>query len=207
MTAAKEFSRDAVPTADVLATAAGLYVYAEDGTKVTFGSLVEDGKTIVIFIRHFFCGVCKDFVTQLGTVRKEALSAAGAKLVVIGCGEYHMIPAYRADAAYPYEVYADPKKELYITLGMTKRTLAATPKGEEKKNYVKDSYLTYAVRGAISGPLSHPTQIFAAGDIAQLGGEFIFEPGLDVTFVSRMQHTADHLDVIDIMSKASVEYP
>ncbi|KZO91236.1 hypothetical protein CALVIDRAFT_521841 [Calocera viscosa TUFC12733] len=201
------FSPDALPTAEELSRAAGIEVDAEDGSRVTFGSLVEGQKTIVVFIRHFHCCVCQDFITQLGGVREEALHAAGISLLVIGCGERSVIPEYRETTGYKYPIYADPTKQLYVTLGMTKRTLAATPKGEERKGYVRTGYLQYAIRGALQGPLSHPLSYIKAGDIQQLGGEFVFEPGMNCTFVSRMKHTADHMDVKDLMAKAGVEYP
>ncbi|OJT02521.1 Thioredoxin-like protein AAED1 [Trametes pubescens] len=43
----------AIPASDVLEKAAALNVFDQSGTEVTFGSLIEEQKTIVVFIRLF----------------------------------------------------------------------------------------------------------------------------------------------------------
>jgi len=37
----------------------------------------------------------KNYVSELSRVRQEALDAAGTKIVVIGCGQWNMIPTYQ----------------------------------------------------------------------------------------------------------------
>ncbi|KZT62726.1 hypothetical protein CALCODRAFT_425929 [Calocera cornea HHB12733] len=205
---ANAFSPRALPTPADLAAAAALPVFTSSGSQLPFSALLSStGKTLVIFIRHFHCCVCQDYITLLAGVREEALTAAGLELVVIGCGDHTVIQEYRETTGYKGPVYADPSKSLYLCLGMTKRTLAATPKGEERKDYVRAGYLQYAIRGALVRPLSHPLSFIKAGDIQQLGGEFLFQPGGECTWVSRMTHTADHTDVKDLMALAGVEYP
>jgi hypothetical protein len=57
-TATTEFNSKTLPTATQLADALKLDVIDETGAKVSFGSLiVGPGKVVVVFIRHFFCGV------------------------------------------------------------------------------------------------------------------------------------------------------
>ena len=58
MSTAPTFEPKALPTESQLAEALKLEVIDEDGAKVSFGSLiVGPGKVVVVFIRHFFCGV------------------------------------------------------------------------------------------------------------------------------------------------------
>jgi hypothetical protein len=47
----------AIPDDATIAKVAELKVFTEKGDQVRFGDLFEGQKTIVIFIRHFFCGV------------------------------------------------------------------------------------------------------------------------------------------------------
>ncbi|KAF4612413.1 hypothetical protein D9613_004593 [Agrocybe pediades] len=47
----------AVPDVQSIANAQELEIFDVNGSKVKFGSLFHDKKTIVVFIRHFFCGV------------------------------------------------------------------------------------------------------------------------------------------------------
>ncbi|EJU02529.1 hypothetical protein DACRYDRAFT_106600 [Dacryopinax primogenitus] len=202
------FSPDAPPTADELVKASAIDLDVEDGSTVPFGSLISDsGKTVVVFVRHFHCSMCQDYVTQLGSIREEALDAANVSLIVIGCGDRSVIPEYRERTEYRYPIYANPRKELYVALGMTRRTFHAAPPGEAPKSYIRAGKWAYAIRGIMKGPLSHPVSYIKAGDNQQLGGEIIFEPGPQCTFVARMKHTADHTEVKDLMEKAGVEYP
>lgn len=79
---------------------------------------------MVLFIRHFFCGLCQDFLSFLSSkVKPSDLQAKGAKLIVVGCGDWKLIPEYRGMLGLPFPVYADYSKESYIALGMTRRTL------------------------------------------------------------------------------------
>ena len=47
-----------------------------------------------------------------------------------------MIYTFIENTGFFGEIYADPTRALYHTLGMTIESLALTPKGEEKKSYV-----------------------------------------------------------------------
>lgn len=49
----------AIPTAEDLTAIGQLLVVDEDGKKLPFGSLFEHQRTLVVFIRHFHCGLCK----------------------------------------------------------------------------------------------------------------------------------------------------
>jgi hypothetical protein len=42
----------------------------------------------------------QDYVSQLTTVRSEALEQAGTKIVIIGCGDWLLIDNYRG--VYPF---------------------------------------------------------------------------------------------------------
>jgi len=79
--------------------------------------------------------MCKAYVEQLGQIPKSALDAAGTRIVVIGCGDWSVINMYKGELYrpsvstaltllietsnnYPYEVYAEPTRELHRTLGL-----------------------------------------------------------------------------------------
>ncbi|KAI0277970.1 hypothetical protein BC826DRAFT_1086035, partial [Russula brevipes] len=44
----------------------------------------------------------------------------------------------------------------------------------------------------------------AGGDASQLGGEFVLGPGLSCTYVHRMQTTAGHAPIVDVLAAAGV---
>ncbi|KAF8228360.1 hypothetical protein L208DRAFT_1291813 [Tricholoma matsutake] len=193
----------ALPDADTIAKASALNVLDPSGNMLSFGSIFEEQRTIVVFIRHFFCGAYVEGLANM--VPQDALSKSNTKIVIIGCGGWEPLQSYAESTGFPGPLYADPTRELYHALGMTLETLARTPKGEERKSYLVLGPLQSTVKSIWSGPLTHPTQIGKHGNISQLGGEFIFGPGKQCSFASRMQHTEDHLEIPDLMKVANIE--
>lgn len=195
------------PTPEALADAAKLEVLDLDGKKVRFGTLFEERKAVFVFIRHFFCGSCHQYVTTLSSISQDALTQAGTEVIVIGCGEWEPIRNVLETTTFHGPIYADPSRKLYRALGMTTESLAPAPPGTERKSYLRLSKVANALKSIWSGPLQHPTLIGKQGNISQLGGEFIFGPGNQCTFSYRMQHTEDHTEVADLMQAAGVVYP
>ncbi|EMD31125.1 hypothetical protein CERSUDRAFT_69555 [Gelatoporia subvermispora B] len=189
--------------AETLAEASKLTVYDGFGNQVEFGSLFRDKKTVVVFIRHFFCG---QYVMQLASVPKESLEQAGVKVVIVGCGEWSLIKNYCETTGYAGELYADPSRALYRTLGLIEN-LNITPAGEEKRSYLTRSLLGNVMKSIWNGPLKSPQHIGKQGNISQLGADYILGPGQECTFASRMQHTEDHVEVAELMKHAGVTYP
>ena len=50
---------EAIPSEEDLIAVGQLPLLDETGRKVAFGSLYEHQRTIVVFIRHFHCGLCQ----------------------------------------------------------------------------------------------------------------------------------------------------
>jgi len=123
----------ALPTQSQITQAASLQVIKENGKRVTFGSLFSNTRTIVVFIRHFWCPLCQDYMSSLKSIVKpEMLSAwpSGSdgnsedlkkrlvSFVVIGNGAFGMIHKYKQMFGLPFEVYTDPAMAIYKMLGM-----------------------------------------------------------------------------------------
>ncbi|KAH7886410.1 AhpC/TSA antioxidant enzyme-domain-containing protein [Phlebopus sp. FC_14] len=193
-----------LPDETSLAQAAQTTVFNSNGERVEFGSIISAKPTIVVFIRHFFCG---DYVAQLSAVRPEALANVDRQLVIIGCGSHQPIAHYQETTSCPFPIYADPDRTLYHALGMTIESLARTPVNEERPSYLRKSDFSNALSSIWRGPLKNPSLIGKQGNISQLGGEFVFGLGPTCTYASRMQHTQDHVEVADLMRAAGVEYP
>jgi len=168
----------ALPDANTIAKASALNVLDALGKKISFGSIFEEHQTVVVFIRHFFCGACKAYIETLANVvSQEVLAKSNTKIVVIGCGGWEAIQSYAVSTGFPGTFYADPTRELHRALGMTLETLARTPKGEQPKSYLSVSFVKQTLASICSGPLSHPALIGKQGNMSQVGGEFIFGPG------------------------------
>ncbi|TRM64526.1 AhpC/TSA antioxidant enzyme-domain-containing protein, partial [Schizophyllum amplum] len=191
-----------------LAEAADLEIFDAQGQPVKFGSLFADDKTVVVFIRHFLCGICQAYVTALAkAVTPEALKAANVRLAVVGCGDPRFIQAYAGTATSDPNrrvMYADPDRKVFHALGMDIETLQKTPAGQDKRSYLPASgAVAGAVNGIVQG-LKQPALLGRQGNISQLGGEFVLGPGNVCTFASRMQHTEDHVEVAELLKQAGI---
>jgi hypothetical protein len=177
------------------------------GNRIKFGKVFEFEKTVAVFIRHFFCGLCQAYVEDIAKVRDDAIEHAGTKIIVIGCGDPSLIPHYREVTKFRGLMYADPTRQLYNVLGMTLKTMDGTPKHEQKKSYVPS--VTAATVGGIVDALKQPISAITGrnGSISQLGGEFIFGPGNTCHFANRMKHTQDHMEVADLMKVCKIKFP
>ncbi|KZT43702.1 hypothetical protein SISSUDRAFT_1039573 [Sistotremastrum suecicum HHB10207 ss-3] len=206
MTTDKETISQTVPDAEALGRASQLKIWDETGKQVEFGSVFADKRTIVVFIRHFFCGICQGYVKALGQVSEDDLRSANLKIVVIGCGEWHLIENYKKTTSCGHSIYADDSRTLYRALGMTVETLKGTPADEKPKSYVPANMLGNALR-SIWGGLQHPSHIGKQGNFSQLGGDFVLGPGLTCSFAHRMVHTQDHVEVEDLLKAAGMHTP
>ncbi|KAJ7591520.1 hypothetical protein C8J56DRAFT_565890 [Mycena floridula] len=192
---------DAPPAAEALKNASDIDVLDANGSKVKFGSLFADQKTVVVFIRHFFCGSCQMYVEDLAEAQNSTPENLAIPIVVIGCGEPDLINFYAEKTGFKGPIYAEPTTKLLKSLGMEVSTVKGTPAGEKRSSYLK--------KGPLANALSSTWTIFMnirllgkQGSFSQLGGEFVLGPGAQCTMAHRMQHTEDHIDVADLMKAA-----
>ncbi|KIM40577.1 hypothetical protein M413DRAFT_446012 [Hebeloma cylindrosporum] len=234
-----------LPTTAQVIQAASLPLTCEDGSKITFGSLFTAHRTIVVFLRHFLCPYCQDYMSSLqALVKPETLSRWSddgseqrrlVNLVVISNGAHALIRKYRKIFGLPFLVYTDPDLGVYKALGMGKTSFRAgghghnpTPPSPEKTlgdhhraqpgrvvevpgkgtarrgSYVKHSVLSGIAMVIVRGIKVGMPPWEDGGDIAQLGGEFVFGPGLTCSFAHRMQTPKDHMAVEDVLTAAGV---
>ncbi|KAL8286206.1 hypothetical protein RQP46_004694 [Phenoliferia psychrophenolica] len=206
VTKSPAFDSKTPPTPQELEAAAGLTVTNEDGQEVLLSSLYAEQKTVCIWIRHFYCGLCQDYISYLGTkITPAMLDEAGVKLIIIGCGDSAMIKPYRALLETPFPIYADMSKKTYVALGMTLRTLDQGGPGNVPE---------YLKRGALGNVLVSIVNAFKlgklsskSGDIKQLGGEFVLGPGNVCRYTHRMENTKGHAPLAELLAEVGVTVP
>jgi len=181
-----------LPSTENIRLASPLKVFDSKGSEVTFGSLFADTRTVIVFIRHFLCGMCHNYVMQLGEIPREVLQEANTSLVIIGCGDWQMLETYKKNTGFEGRIYADPTRTLYHHFGMIEN-IAAGGKDEPKASYIGGSFSTIAT--SIMRALRDPIHWGKQGNISQNGGEFIFGPGDTCSLAHRMRNSTDHLDV------------
>ena len=90
---------------------------AEKGQSASIASR-RSPKTVVFFIRHFWCGQCQDYMfASLGLLDPEAIAAAGIRVVIISNGSWKIIKSYRKLFNCPFPIYVDGPRRLYQLLG------------------------------------------------------------------------------------------
>ncbi|KAH9814894.1 hypothetical protein DFH28DRAFT_969733 [Melampsora americana] len=152
----------------------------EAGGSIRFKDLLwKSHRTIVIFIRFFWCALCQTYVHQLsqtffhGSEAAEKLELSLTRIVLIGTGDWRMIKAYREMLKCPFEIYVDSssKKSLFKQVGL-QRTFKSG-KSEEKGEYLRDVNLSKIITQSILNIKKMPFR--NPGLFTQLGGEFCFE--------------------------------
>ncbi|KIK55437.1 hypothetical protein GYMLUDRAFT_105906, partial [Collybiopsis luxurians FD-317 M1] len=218
------FSVNGLPSPAATTQASYLPVLTEDGSSIPFGMILsnlgadeggkETVKTIVCFIRHFFCPLCQDYMYSIGdNVNPETLERAGIRLIIVGNGGWQMIKSYQRIFKLSYAVYTDPTAALYSALGMTLRTVEAGPKrpssssGFGSGSYIRHDKLLSGISLVLRNAVKARMPLWRyMGDKGLLGGEFVFvkPPGKDLECVwaHRMRFTTAHEDIVNVVSHA-----
>ncbi|KAL0956372.1 hypothetical protein HGRIS_002519 [Hohenbuehelia grisea] len=193
---------ETLPNQLQIESAALVPVIDENGQRIPFGDLWKRQKTIAIFIRHFWCPLCQDYMYSITrSVSPDVLKRAGIKLVIISNGSHKMIKSYRKIFHTPFSVYTDPSHRLYDAFGM---------KFEHADEGVPGSYVRHGLMGGIAMVVGNALRVGMpiwenGGDIKRLGGEFILGPGLTCSFAHRMKTTRSHMPIIRLIKEAGVD--
>ncbi|KAK4104592.1 hypothetical protein N658DRAFT_183054 [Parathielavia hyrcaniae] len=173
-------SNDDLPTPETIRKLDSSVVLDRHGKSHTFRSLYTGKHTarrvLVIFVRHFYCGSCQNYLRTLSAAITPASLLAlplSTFLCVVGCGDPALIDMYADATACPFPIYADPTARLYAELGMAARTVALGA----RPGYVRQ-HLLVTIAQSVGQMLAKLPRGLAhkGGDVQQIGGEFLFEP-------------------------------
>lgn len=177
-------------------------VYNEDGQEVLFGDIYKKRRTLVCFLRHWWCGFCQQFAMSVRNIDPLPLKKANLDFVIVGQGDWHVIKAYREVMQVQYPMFADPKRNVYRALGMTLRTNDANPacaRPDYASMSMTKGILVAIKKGLFDMPIRNP------GDMKLLGGDFILGPGLQCSFTHRMTTADGHMDIPRILAQAGCD--
>ncbi|KAL0253035.1 hypothetical protein SLS55_010485 [Diplodia seriata] len=188
-----------LPTEADIKKCEDMLVLGADGESRPFKSLYSgEGvaeRQLIIFVRHFFCGNCQEYLRTLSaSVTPDALLALPTPtfITVVGCGRPELISMYAQTTNCPFPIFADPTAKLYDYFGMM-RTLSLGPK---RPDYMKASMVSTTMQSMYQC-IKSGKGIVQGGDLRQVGGEMLFEDG-KVTWVHRMKNTRDHAEIDEL---------
>nr|XP_046243713.1 peroxiredoxin-like 2C [Scatophagus argus] len=176
-------------------------IYDRHGVSVRFKTLYQDRKSVIIFVRNFLCYSCKEYVEDLSKIPKDVLEGAGIRLVVIGQSAHHHIESFCSLTRYPYEMYVDPERCIYETLGM-KREETFTDSAHPSP-HVKSGVFMGQLK-SIWRAMTSPVFDFQ-GDLHQQGGAIIAGPGTQVHFCHFDTNRLDHMPINWLLQLAGVQ--
>ncbi|KAB8229876.1 peroxiredoxin-like family protein [Aspergillus alliaceus] len=212
-------TNDQIPSPDTLRKVDNHRVLDRHGQSHSFKSLYSgpgtSNRVLIIFVRHFFCGSCQEFLRTLSeSITPKVLEplAVSTSLIIIGCGDPALIEMYEKETNCPFPIYTDPTRQLYQDLGMM-CSLAMGP----QPAYIRKSMVRVVVE-SMAQALSYLPWGLAhkSGNSRQIGGEFLFEP-LDhhsenagdeakrVKWCHRMKTTRDHTEIPDLMRVLGID--
>lgn len=216
-------TNDVPPLNDLVRQLDDYLVLDREGKTHTFRSLYNGRnsarRVLVIFVRHFFCGNCQDYLLALSeAITPEALISlpVSTSIVVIGCGDPALISMYTDATNCVFPVYTDPSRKLFDTLGMIK-TLQLGQRPQYTRKHMASTVVTGVLQGLKQVKSGLATK---AGDQRQVGGEFLFEPAeitspiptpneekkeneysseeKSITWCHRMKSTRDHTEIPEL---------
>ncbi|KLJ11136.1 hypothetical protein EMPG_13588 [Blastomyces silverae] len=201
------------PSESALRDAAKVSVLDVDGNEILFGDLYkpsgrgEKKRTLIIFVRHFFCGSCQDYVGAVSeSIPAPPQLPTNTAIIIVGCGAPSLIATYRDTTKCPFPIYTDPTRCLYALFDM-KMTLDA---GNHAPDYSPSSMFSLVTRG-ITYTLGRllSGDMLQSGNKSQNGGELLFEAEfangaaedgdeeikVTIPFCHIMKNTRDHSEV------------
>ncbi|PYH76862.1 hypothetical protein BO82DRAFT_358724 [Aspergillus uvarum CBS 121591] len=195
---------DEPPSAEIQAKVATYTVLDREGQSHQYSTLYSGPaaapRTLVVFIRHFFCGSCKEYIEALSkAISPEFLFqlSTPTSVVVVGCGDPGLIDIYAKETGCQFPIYADPTRKLDEQLGL----LSSLALGE-KPEYIQKSMMQIVAESFWKTLRQLPSGLaLKGGDSLQNGGEFLYEASpaggeeRRVAWCHRMQNTRDHTGV------------
>lgn len=194
-----------IPTEKELQRVEDMLLLDADGVSRPFKELYQAPmvapRQLIIFIRHFFCGNCQEYLRTLSSsISPEDLLALPTPtfITVIGCGRPELIPMYVETTSCPFPVYADPTRKLYDLLGMTR-----TFEMGKKPEYMQSNTIINSMQSIVQG-IGTGKNALKGGDMKQVGGEFMFEDEQCI-WAHRMKTTRDHTEVMELRSMLGLD--
>ena len=155
------------------------------------GDYWAEQPTVVVFLRHFGCLLCRENAALLNE-RYDDIKASGSEVIAIGTGSRRYAEAFVADEHVQFPVLVDDDAE-------AARAASVRSVNFFKLIFSRDSRPGFK-RAKAAGHKIHK----AGKRVTQLGATFVVEPGDKVTYEHYDEHSADHAPLDDVLAAVRV---
>ena len=223
-----------LPDKKTVDEAGEMMIQDESGKEFPFKELYQNkkGQQLIVFIRHFFCGVrpppyslnspnstthltipakqnCEQYVQALAKdLPPQTLHSTTppTTMTIIGCGQPAPIPSYRDRTLHSF-LNVDNSYPIYCdphrTIYKKLNMTENLQQGDTKPEYIKRGSIENAL-GSIKNAVAGGGQAVKGGSVSQNGGEWLFANG-ELVWARRMRHTADHAEVGELKEVLGLE--
>jgi peroxiredoxin len=161
-----------------------------EGTPLALGDLWAHGPTLLYFVRHFGCIGCSEGLATLRPALGE-LERLGVRVVLVGCGAPHFIPAFLERHALLHAPLRCVTDET-----LTSQGLAGLAYGF--RGGLGPRGLYEQARAFIGGHVAGPVQ----GDPRQQAGAVMLDGAGVVRLVHRNRSLGDHVPATTLVAAA-----
>jgi hypothetical protein len=155
-----------------------------EGNKVTLKEVVAGQVTLLLFLRHFGCMLCRQACGELAAF-KERLEELGVRIVAIGNGTPAMAKNFKSEFNFPGKLYVDQLRKIYKLLNLRR----------DFKSALGLRSLAAAANAIKKGYRQGQTQ----GDLLQLGGLFIYSEKNGFIYQHASKYAGDYANYEDIV--------
>ncbi|KAL5333096.1 hypothetical protein BJX70DRAFT_392458 [Aspergillus crustosus] len=194
---------DELPSAKTQLDIAEYPVFDREGKELPFREIYsKSDRTLIIFVRHFFCDSCQAYLQHLSPVVTPdhlAQIPVSTSIAIVGCGDPRLIDGYAEEARCSYPIYTDPTRKLYDALGMIQTmSIGARPE------YISKPVIQQALESIWQGLRQLPNGLAHKGGPGhQQGGEVLYErtgqgDERQITWIHRMQRSWGRIEVREL---------
>jgi hypothetical protein len=156
-------------------------------------------RTIVIFVRHWLCTACQDYMRLCWSEFSKQTNASdlNVKLVVIGCGTIKLGKSIASDIGClndsRFALYVDEKRQVYKALGMHSRVV------------MDCSLLWRGIARALYQGMTKCWCFCSSGATDQQGATFVYDKQGNCLFKHIEERPGDHPNLKNVFIAAQIK--
>eukprot|EP01135_Chromosphaera_perkinsii_P002226 Nk52_evm12s221 gene=Nk52_evmTU12s221 len=185
-----------------------VYLRDENGKFAHFKSIHGGRRTVFVFLRHFMCYTCIEYLEDMIHISEEELKRLDLQIIVVGLSAPKFIPLIRRNAAVPsyIPIYSDMDNALYDFFGFNKDAPSAWQFFGHLTGLAKEDSMTgkhiksTMVRGVywtLMGMKGETAEDL--GSVDRNGGQVLLEADGEISFIHREKDVFSGIDILTMM--------